>query len=199
MRRTPAARLGALPLLTALLLPALAADPARAAEGMPQLAFGNPLTLAQVYWGALIFVVFYFAVKNFGLPQVQHVLEARDAKIRSDLEAARAAKASADRAARELTETTAKARAEAQAKINTAVDDARAAAAKQNAELAAKLDVQIAEAEQRIGAARKQAMGALRQVAAETAETILARVVGTAGDRAALDAAVGAELSARGL
>ena len=43
------------PLLVALLLaPAIAR-----AEGMPQLDFGNPLTISQVVWGAIIFIVLY--------------------------------------------------------------------------------------------------------------------------------------------
>ena len=28
------------------------------AQGMPQLDFANPLTLSQVVWGAIIFIVF---------------------------------------------------------------------------------------------------------------------------------------------
>ncbi|HKM63102.1 MAG TPA: F0F1 ATP synthase subunit B' [Acidisphaera sp.] len=196
MRRSTALRIVALPVLALL---SCVAGTAHAAEGMPQLAFGNPLTLTQVYWGALIFVLFYVAVRYVGLPQVTDVLEAREQKIRSDLEAARGAKATADRTARELVETTAKARAEAQAAINAAVEEARAAAAKQTAELAAKLDAHIAEAEARIGVARQAAMGALWQVAGETAAAILARLAGQEGDRATLDAAVGAQLSGRGL
>ena len=42
-------------------------------------------------------------------------------------------------------------------------------------------------------------MGALRQVAGETAAAILARLAGQEGDRATLDDAVGAQLSGRGL
>jgi F-type H+-transporting ATPase subunit b len=200
MRRAYGLPLAAMTLAAALPLTALAAGGGHGPppEGMPQLAFGNPLTLAQVYWGALIFLLFYLAVRNFGLPMVTEVLEAREAKIRRDLDAARAAKASADHAARELTQTIAKARADAQASINAAVEEARSAAAKQNAELAAKLDAQIAEAEQRIGVARRAAMGALRQVAGETAGAILARLTGQPSD-GAVDAAVGAQLSARGL
>lgn len=168
-------------------------------EGMPQLAFGNPLTLDQVYWGAAIFLISYLLMRYVGLPRVTDVLESREAKIRADLEAARGAKSAADNAARELMQTTADARAQAQASINAAVEQARAEAAKRNAELASKLDAQIAEAEQRIAGARHSAMGALRQVAGETASAILARLAGQDGDRAALDAAVQAELSARGL
>ena len=196
MRRSTALRLGTLALFAQL---PWAAGAARAAEGMPQLAFENPLTLTQVYWGALIFLLFYLAVRNFGLPQVASVLEEREQKIRSDLDAARAAKASADRAARELVETTAKAHADAQAAISAAVEEARAAAAKHGAELSAKLDATIGEAEQRIGAARQAALGALREVAGETASAILVRLAGHAGDRAVVDAAVGAQLSTRGL
>jgi F-type H+-transporting ATPase subunit b len=193
MRRFPS-----LPLAIAVPL-ALAAAPAWSAEKMPQLDFANPLTLSNVYWGALIFFIFFVLVRNFGLPQVTRVLETREVRIRTDLEAAHAAKAEADGAVRELTETTAKARADAQAAINAAVEEARAAAAQKNAALAAKLDQQIADAEQRIAAARRTAMGALRQVADETASAILARLVGYGTDRSTIDLAVGAHLSSRGL
>ena len=52
-------------------------------------------------------------------------------------------------------------------------------------------------AEERITASRDSAMGALRSVAADTAEALVTRLTGLA-DRAAVEQAVGAELAARG-
>ena len=121
-----------------LVLPAAAM-----AEGMPQLNFNNPLTTTQVEWGAAIFVVLYILLSRLGLPQVASVLEERGTRIAGDLETAHAAKARADGAVSEMTETTAKARAEAQAAINAALEQAKAAAAKQAAVLNEKLEAQL--------------------------------------------------------
>ena len=168
-----------------------------AKEGMPQLDFANPLTKAQVVWGAIIFVVLYLLVARWGLPRVTSVLEERAARIAADLDAARVAKANADTAVAELTEATQRARAEAQTAINRAADKAKQIAAAQAVELNARLDAQLAEAEGRIAAARGSAVSALRQVARETADTMITRLTGTQVDTHTLDRAVTAALAAR--
>ena len=164
---------------------------------MPQLDFANPLTTSQVVWMFLIFLALYLALRNWALPMVGSVIEAREQRIQGDLETARRAKEEADRAAAEVLERGRTASSEAQAEIARAV-----AAAKAEAEARAKadseqLDKQLAEAEQRIHAAREQAMGALRQVAAETALSVVSRLTGAEPDRARVDAAVGDAMAAR--
>lgn len=165
--------------------------------GMPQLDFANPLTKAQVIWGAIIFVVLYLLLSRWGLPQVASVLAEREGKIAGDLEAARAAKDRADTAVRDLTEATAKARAEAQAAIAAATDQAKQAAATQAASLNERLEAQLGEAEARITAARAAAMGALNQAARDTAETVITRLTGVPADGPALDRAIAGALAAR--
>ena len=81
---------------------------------MPQLDFANPLTLFQVAWMAVIFLVLYFALSRWALPQVANVIEARGARIAADLEVAREAKTRADQAVVELTSATKQAHAQAQ-------------------------------------------------------------------------------------
>src|SRR5262249_3073864 len=156
--------------LLLLSFPAIAAEGQK--EGMPQLDFANPLTKAQVVWGVLIFLAFYLLLRHWALPAVGGVLEERAATIGGDLEAATRAKADADRAAAELAEATRQAQTTAQSEIAAAVAKAKEAAAQQAASLNARLDADIAAAEQRIGAARAAAMGALRQVAGETASAV---------------------------
>lgn len=186
--------------MSRLLLAALLLVPAAAhAEGMPQLDFANPLTTSQVLWLAIIFAVLYVLTSRFALPKVVAVLEERATHIARDLESAQAAKSKSDASVTEVTEATAKARAEAQAAINAALDQAKAAAAKQTAELNERLERQLVESEAQIAAARNAAMGALRQVATETASTMIARLTGTAPDNAALDRAIGRQLAARGV
>lgn len=169
--------------------------------GMPQLLFDHPgqgpLLIAQIVWLLLIFGLLYVIVSNYIVPQVGSILEERRRRIAGDLEAARAAKAEADAAAAEHREATARARAEAQAAIAAAVQQAQGEAAGRAEALNARLNEQIAAAEARIAAARDSAMGALRQVSAETAEALVRRLTGTA-DRGAVEAAVGRELAARG-
>ena len=94
----------------------------------------------------------------------------------------------------------AKAKAAAEAKIKADAEaKAKAAATAQAATLNARLDAQLAEAEQRIAAARAAAMGALRQVAGETAAVVVTRLTGVQASQPSVDAAVGAALAARGL
>ena len=169
------------------------------AEGMPQLDFKTPLTTSQVVWGAIIFVVLYILLSRTGLPMVASVLEERAAKIAKDLDEARAAKAGADEGMRQADQATAKAHAEAQAAINAALDEAKKTAAAQAEVLNARLEKQLQDAEAQIAQARASAMGALREVAMETAVTVVTRLSGKAPDAGRLDTAVGSALAARGL
>lgn len=180
------------------LLPAIAwAAEAGEKGGMPQLDFGNPLTISQVVWMAVIFFILYLLVSFWALPQVDQVLAERARRIAADLETARAAKAEADAAVAELTEATRRAHAEAQAAIAAAIGEAKEAAAAEAQQFNERLDAQLAAAERQIAEARGAAMGALRQVARETAEMLIRRLTSTTPDSQAVDSAVGSALAAR--
>ena len=187
-----------LPLLTAgmLLLPTLAFA---AGGGMPQLDFKNPLTISQVVWGSLIFVVLYILLSRFALPKVGEVLEARASHIARDLEAARAARDRADAGIAEASEAIAKARSEAQAAVAAALEEAKSAAAAQAAVLNQRLEAQLKGAEAQINQARDQAMGALRQVASDTADAVVTRLTGATPDPRRLSSAIGSVMAARGV
>lgn len=181
-------------LLAFLLLPTAAM-----AEGMPQLNFANPLTTRQLIWLAVIFIVFYLLASRSALPVVGAVLQERANNIARDLQNAQQAKDKSDQAAAEVAAATAKARAEAQAAINAALDKAKAEAATQAASLNARLEKQLQEAETTIAAARESAMGALRQVATDTATSVVTRLTGAPPEPARLDGAIRSALSARGV
>ena len=174
-----------------------AAQAAEKKGGMPQLDFANPLTIAQVVWLAIIFVVLYLLLSRWALPQVGAVLEQRANRIQGDLEAAKSAKASADAAVVELTAATRQAQVTAQAEIAGAVAAASEAAAAQAAMLNARLEKQLADAEGRINAARAAAVGALRSVATDTAAAVVTRLVGIAPSAGSVEQAVDAALAAR--
>ena len=182
-----------------ILVPLLALPAAAMAEGMPQLDFKTPLTISQVVWGAIIFVVLYIMLSRTALPLVASVLEERATKIAKDLDEARAAKAQADAGMREADAATAKARAESQAAINAALDEAKTAAAAQAEVLNTRLEKQLQESETQIAQARASSMSALRQVATETAATVVTRLTGKEPDAGRLDSAIGSALTARGI
>jgi len=169
------------------------------AEGMPQLDFHTPRTVFQVYWGAAIFIVLYIVMVRGGLPKVASVLEERGSKIAADLEAARSAKVKADADAQMARTAHEAARAEAQGAINTAVTAAKDAAAKQAESLNARLEKQLQDAEAQIAQARASAMGAVRQVSTEAASVVVSRLSGAPANIAAVDAAVGSAMAARGI
>jgi F-type H+-transporting ATPase subunit b len=176
-----------------------AATQARAQGEMPQFDFSNPLLMAQVVWGAVIFVALYAVFSRVALPQVASVIAAREAKIGGDLEQARLAKDRADTAVAELNEARRVAFAEAQTALAAATQKAKDEAAARAAETNARLDQQLADSEKQIGAARAGAMAALREAASDTADMLVTRLTGRAPDAEALRNAVGAALAARGL
>lgn len=165
---------------------------------MPQLDFANPLTIAQVVWMFVIFGALYAALRFWALPQVGAVIETREQRILTDLDSARVAKEQADAAAAEIAERSRSASAEAQAQIAQAIASAKAEAAEKARIDNEQLDKQLDAAEQRIAGARRDAMGALRQVAAEAASAVVARLTGQSPDPARIEAAVGEAMAARG-
>jgi F-type H+-transporting ATPase subunit b len=180
--------------LTAL----LAAAPAAAgAETMPQMDFHNPLTGAQVIWMVVILLVLYFALARWALPQMGAVLADRAAVIKRDLDAARAAKAAADAAVKELDATMRQARAKAQAEIAETVADAKAKAAAEARRTAARLDAQLAESEAQIAAAREQAMAAIKPVAKEAAAELVLQLAKRPATPDAVERQVSAAMAAR--
>ena len=165
---------------------------------MPQLDFQNVLTVSQVVWMALIFGALYLLLARWALPQVASVLESRDARITADLDTARLAKAEADAAAAEVQAATRRASTEAQTAIAAAIAQAKAEAAEQARTADVRLDAQLAEAEGRIAAARSSAMAALRDVATETAATVVSRLTGQPADPGSVNAAIGTVMAAQG-
>jgi F-type H+-transporting ATPase subunit b len=182
-----------------LLLPLLLAGaPAYAQEappkGMPQLDFGNPLTISQVVWLVVIFAVLYVLLSTWALPKVGAVVNDRATRVANDLDSARAAKFEADRAAAEVREASKRAHDESQAEIAGAIARAKAEATARSEALNAALEARIAESEAQIASARAKAMTSLADVAAEVANTMIERLTGHQAAPHAVAAAVGSLL-----
>lgn len=169
---------------------ALGAVPGRAwAAGMPQLDFSNPLLIGQVVWGAVIFAIFYVILSRSALPRIEGVLTHRRNRIEGDLNIARRARDDADRAVDELRRARHDAAAQAQANIDRVVQEARAAADAKTHEMNQRLMADIAAAEKRIATARVEAMASLPDVATETAQSLISKLLRPAG----LESSVSAE------
>lgn len=145
---------------------------------MPQISQIAATYASQIFWLLLTFGFVFFVIGLGMVPKVQSTVDARDGKIKGDLEAARAASARADEMEAEHRQRLLESRQAAQQKAAEAkVAGARAT----EAELAAADAViaqQIAAAEAEIAAASRSAMAEIENVAADLAQDIVARVSG---------------------
>ncbi|OYW16330.1 MAG: hypothetical protein B7Z39_01685 [Novosphingobium sp. 12-64-8] len=144
---------------------------------MPQFDFAH-VFWPQLFWLGLSFAVLYFVIVRATLPKLGTLVDARENKISGDVAAARAAKESADAVSAAYHAKLEATREEARAAITAA----KAVAAKESevtlAQAQAGTDGAIAAAEARIATAVRDAEQALRDVAAEGAQAIVARLTG---------------------
>ena len=156
---------------------------------MPQIAQIVDTYASQIFWLLIVFGLIYFGIGRSMLPKIESTVEARDARIASDLAAAETARAKAD-------ETEAAYRAKidgARAEALKATQEAKAAAAldaeKRVKAVDAELAAKAAEADARLKAAQANALAGIEDVAAEAAQDIVAKVSGASVGR---DEAAGA-------
>jgi F-type H+-transporting ATPase subunit b len=162
---------------------------------MPQLDptwFGT-----QLFWLAVSFVVLYLLLRNIALPKVASVLQAREDKIKGDLDQAQKLKEQAEATLEAYRKALADARTEAQRLQREVTDAAAAEAARQQAEIAQRIAAQVTEAERRIAEQRTQAIAGLQTVAVDVAQAAVSRLTGGAVDGQRLAAAV--ERAAQGV
>jgi F-type H+-transporting ATPase subunit b len=159
--------------------------------GMPQLDFGTFPN--QIFWLLVTLIVIYFVLSRVALPRIGSVLAERKGTITNDLAAAEELKQKAVEAEAAYQTALATARAEAakivaQAKADIQKDLDKATA-KADADIAAK----TAESEASIAETRAGAADAVKAVARDTVEALVA-ALGGAVDAKALTAAVTARL-----
>jgi len=156
--------------------------------GLPQ--FDLTQWPGQIVWVLLIFVALYFLFSKVFVPRVGGTIADREDKIAGDIKEARRLKEEAEAHARAAAEEMQAARERAQKLAADAKAQAKSNAAKQRAEEAGRLAKGFADAEARIAAARDEAMGHVRSIAAETAEAMIDRLTGAPATGAEIDAAL---------
>ncbi len=161
---------------------------------MPQIAQIGEIYASQLFWLAIFFGAIFVVIGLGMLPKIQSTVDARDAKIAADLEAARGARHAADSLEEGYRAEMDKSRAEA-ARLAA---EAKAHAAKATEQSVATADTAIGgrldAAMVRIGEARSAALAEIESVAAEATEQLVSRVSGLSIDAATVRAAVAKEL-----
>ena len=146
----------------------------------------NPLLpeTNEIIWGSIGFLVVFFFIAKFGLPQMRQAMNNRTEKIRSDIQAAEDQRSEADSVLAEYRAQLNDAKSEA----GRIIEEARQAADQIKRDQEARLQSELAELRTRaiadIDGAKAQAMNDLRgevaQLAIGAAETVVQRNLDTA-------------------
>jgi len=170
----------------------MASETSGEAVGMPQLDFSTFPN--QIFWLVVSLIVVYFIVSKVILPRIGGVLEERHSVISDYISQAADFKKQAEEAEADYEAALAQARGEAQAiaaeakaEIQKELDKA---VAKADAEIAAK----TAESEKAIAVVREGAVESVREVALATTNEIVAALMPSVSDDAAVEKAVTARM-----
>jgi len=173
---------------TAVFSTATVALGAEGGSSMPQLDFST--YSSQLFWLGVSFAILFLLMWKVAIPRVGEVIEAREQKIRADLERAEQLQAEIAQTQEAVDAALAEARSEAQDVIRKAQEKISADHAKKQDKLDAELAERVTEAEQRIEAARKEALSSVRQVAEDVASASVEKLTGQSADAAAVKAAI---------
>jgi F-type H+-transporting ATPase subunit b len=163
---------------------------------MPQLDVTFFVT--QVFWLAISFLVLFVLMWKVALPRVGDILTQRQERIDDDLQKAEKLRNDAAEVLAAYERTVADGRARAQDILRETGERLAKESAERQAALAETLKRQTDEAEQRIDAARREALANVRTVAAEAAQAAAAKLIGAEVVRADADRAVQQAIAERG-
>ena len=164
-------------------------------HGAPQGAGGLPQFDAswwpgEMAWFLFIFLVVFILMAKVFVPRVGGTIAEREERISGDIGRARSIKEQAEAQAAQADAEMAQARSRAQKVAADAKARVQAEAAERQAEQEAKLAASLAAAEAEIRASREAAMGHVREIAAETALAIVAKLTGQQASAKDIDAAL---------
>jgi len=133
---------------------------------------------SQLLWLALTFGALYLIMKRSAVPRIGKVIEERRERIQRDLDQAEQLKSETEAALADYEQALFEAKQKAsviarqeRAKVTAEAEQRRAAADEQEAR-------KIADADARIASARNKAMTSVDEIAAETARTIVDKLIG---------------------
>jgi len=143
---------------------------------MPQLdvSFFAP----QIFWLFITFLALYLLLARVALPRIGGMIEQRRDRIADDLDEAARFKAQTDDAIAAYEESLATAKAKASAMAQDTRDALGAETDKERIKVEASLSEKAKEAETRIAKTKQQAVANIKEVAAETAQAVVQKLIG---------------------
>lgn len=142
---------------------------------------------SQLLWLAITFAALYLLMSRLALPRIGEILEVRRDRIEGDLAEAERMRQKTDQAIEDY-ET---ALAEARSKAHSIAEETRARVKAdldaRREKVEADLATKMAEAEGRIDETKREAMSNVNEIAAETAQAVVTRLVGKVQIKTARD------------
>lgn len=133
----------------------------------------------QLLWLAITFAALYVLMSRVALPQIGSIIDTRKARIEADLKEAERLRQETEKASAAYEA----ARAEAQRNAQKIAEDTRASIKQdidnRRGEVEASLTQRMSDAEARIAVTKTAALTNVADIAAETAEAVVARIIGT--------------------
>jgi len=148
--------------------------------------------LSQLIWLALAFGLLYYLMSKVALPRIEGILQSRADRLAADLDEAQRMKSEADAAGAAYEKSLRDAQSTAQGIAQEARAKLAAESDKRRKDKEAELNAKIAASETTIRESTARAMGNVREIAGETAASIVERLTGRAPDKANLDRALDA-------
>jgi F-type H+-transporting ATPase subunit b len=143
---------------------------------MPQLDLST--FPSQIFWLAVTFAVLYALMATLIAPRLERIVTARQSRVDGDLERASRLQAEAEAVMAAYEKALGDARMQAQATLKATLDRLNQVASERQSQAGAQLARRIEEAERRIAAEKTKALASLPQIAAEVAQSAIARLAG---------------------
>ena len=143
---------------------------------------------SQLLWLAISFGALYLIMKRVALPRIGEILEERRDRIEGDLAEADRLRQKTDQAIASYEAALAAARSKAHAIAEETRTANKAKLDKKRTEKEAELSKKVAAAEVSINEAKSTAMSHISEIAAETAQAVVAQLLGKVPVKAARDA-----------
>jgi F-type H+-transporting ATPase subunit b len=155
---------------------------------MPQLDFHT--FAPQIVWLAISFLLLLLFMSRVALPRVGAIIDERAGRISGDLAEATRLRDETEKALIAYQQALADAKLRAQGIAAQVRGDVSADIARQRAAIDQQLAAKSTDAERRITALKEEAMTHVGEIAGETAQAVVARLLGKSTDSAELQVAV---------
>lgn len=164
--------------------------------GLPQISQVDTYA-SQIFWLFVTFGLLYVVMSRVALPRIGDVVEERRDKIDDDLMRAETIRTEAEEVLAEYEKALSAAREEASGILQQASDKAKADMDERQEAFAQQLTERTREAEERIEAAKTEALKDVASVASETATAVTNKLAGFTPDSETAEKAVQAEMKER--